>query len=68
MFLVAILALVLIYLFYKWSISTFDYFEKQNIPFRKPYPLVGTNGNMITNSKSLMEMMPEFYNEFENEK
>lgn len=57
-----------LYLVYKWSISTFDYFEKQGIPFRKPVPLFGTNSNIITRKKALTEAIEEFYYEFRNEK
>lgn len=57
-----------IYLLYKWSISTFDYFEKQGIPFRKPWPLLGTNTNMITRKYAFNEAIQLTYSEFKNHK
>lgn len=57
-----------VYLIYKWSISTFDYFEKQGIPFRKPIPLLGTSSNMVTRKKAITDSLTEFYNEFKHEK
>lgn len=57
-----------LYLFYKWTVSTFDYFEKQGIPFRKPVPLLGTNSNIITRKKPFTEALTESYNEFRYEK
>jgi hypothetical protein len=59
---------VAIYLFYKWSTSTFDYFEKLGIPFRKPLPLLGTNSNMFFDRKNFMEVLDMWYYEFKNEK
>ncbi|XP_055539818.1 probable cytochrome P450 9f2 [Wyeomyia smithii] len=40
MMLLLLLALV-VYLVYRWSVATFDYFEKRGVPFVKPLPLVG---------------------------
>lgn len=56
------------YLIYKWSISTFDYFKKQGIPFRKPIPLFGSNSNMITRKKTIADSQADIYYEFRDEK
>uniref|UniRef100_A0A8D8B7M4 Cytochrome P450 9e2 n=1 Tax=Culex pipiens TaxID=7175 RepID=A0A8D8B7M4_CULPI len=37
----ALPALLLFYLFYRWSIATYDYFERRAVPFPKPVPLFG---------------------------
>lgn len=57
-----------LYLIYKWAVSTFDYFEKQGIAFRKPVPLFGTNSNMITRRQAFTESLNDMYYEFPNEK
>jgi len=57
-----------IYLLYKWSTSTYDYFEKQGIPFRKPVAFFGTNINTILRKESFLDSLNRWYNEFPNEK
>lgn len=68
MSLILYLFAILIYFLYKWSTSTFDYFEKQLIPFKKPVPFFGTNSNVITKKKAMIDALNETYNEFKNEK
>lgn len=55
-----------IYLFYRWSIATFDYFEKRGVPFVKPVPLVGSLWNFLSGKMHMVdagslgyEMFPE---------
>jgi hypothetical protein len=62
------LLVVLVYFIYKWSTSTYDFFENQGIPYRKPLPLFGTNINMLMKTKPFIDVLKEWYNEFENEK
>lgn len=62
------LSAIVLYVIYKWSISTFDYFEKQGIPFRKPVPLLGTQGNFVTRKKAFVDAIQETYYEYRNEK
>lgn len=38
---IALLLPIAAYLIYRWSIASYDYFEKRNVPFVKPYPLFG---------------------------
>lgn len=57
-----------IYMLVKWSVSTFDFFKKQGIAYRKPVPFFGTNANIIWNKKSLNDNLDEWYNEFPDEK
>lgn len=60
---------VLLYLVYKWGISSYDYFEKKGIAFSKPMWLIGsTTTNMFINRKSFPETMEIMYNEFKHEK
>ncbi|CAO1441584.1 unnamed protein product [Diamesa hyperborea] len=56
------------YLFYKWSTSTYDYFEKRGMVFSKPLMLVGSSINMFTQKESLAETINNWYKEFRNEK
>ncbi|CRL06050.1 CLUMA_CG019295, isoform A [Clunio marinus] len=62
------LAAIALYLFYKWATSTYDYFEKQGISFKKPTFLIGTNGNIFSRRKNFMQLIDEWYYEFQNEK
>ena len=58
------------YLFYKWGISTYDYFEKRDVKFIKPVFLMGSNTNMFFNKLSLPDLVQKWYNmpEIRNEK
>ncbi|KAG5671809.1 hypothetical protein PVAND_001984 [Polypedilum vanderplanki] len=66
--LIIILCITTVYLIYKWSISTFDYFEKQGIPYNKPLPLVGSNINTFFDRKPFIDVLHKWYNEFKNER
>lgn len=68
MSLILYLVPLVLYLIYKWTISTFDFFEKQGIAFRKPVPLFGTNANFIFQKKAFTENLDIWYDEFKNEK
>ncbi|XP_039430721.1 cytochrome P450 9b2-like [Culex pipiens pallens] len=55
-----------IYLFYRWSIATFDYFEKRRVPFVKPVPLLRGTWNFFSGKMHMVdsrsgdyEMFPE---------
>lgn len=63
-----LLVVLSLYLLYKWSISTFGFFEKQGIPFRKPLPLFGANLNTLFKTKSITENIDDWYKEFPNER
>ena len=60
--------MVAIYLFYKWSTSTFDYFEKKGVPFNKPFPVVGSRKGLFLRNSTALEFIQEIYDEFKNEK
>ena len=58
----------LLYLFFKWGNSTYDYFEKKGIAFSKPTFLIGSDFSSILKRLSLPEMVEKWYHEFKNEK
>ncbi|CAO1441602.1 unnamed protein product [Diamesa hyperborea] len=66
--LVLYLIIGVVYLLYKWATSTFYYFEKRGIPFRKPIPLFGNNLNAITRGKLMTDYLQMLYREFKDEK
>lgn len=55
-------------LFYKWSISSYDYFAKQGMVFCKPVPLFGNFSVIITRKQTFQELIEGWYGEFSNEK
>ncbi|XP_017050145.1 cytochrome P450 9b2 [Drosophila ficusphila] len=54
--------LVIGYLVYKWSTSTFKTFEERNLHFVKPYPFVGNLGASALQRASFQKQLSEFYN------
>nr|BAM68568.1 cytochrome P450 [Culex quinquefasciatus] len=44
-----------IYLFYRWSVATFDYFEKRGVPFVKPVPLLGGMWNFFSGKMHMVD-------------
>ena len=62
------LVTVLTYLAYKWSTSTYDYFEKQGIPYGKPFPFIGSNAYLFIKRKNFVEILQNWYYEFKDEK
>uniref|UniRef100_A0A8W7PJK5 Cytochrome P450 n=2 Tax=gambiae species complex TaxID=44542 RepID=A0A8W7PJK5_ANOCL len=65
MFLLWALPLAL-YLFYRWSIATYDYFEKRNIPYVKPVPFFGQVWSFFTQEKHAVDVASEGYHMFPN--
>ena len=66
--LVMYLVIGIVYLFYKWATSTFDYFEKRGLSFKKPLPLFGNNMNVITRTMAMTDYLESIYREFKDEK
>lgn len=58
----------LAYLFYKWVIQNYDYFEKRGVAFAKPVFLFGSNINMFFNKKAIPEIVEDWYEDLKNEK
>uniref|UniRef100_A0A1L8E4C9 Putative cytochrome n=1 Tax=Nyssomyia neivai TaxID=330878 RepID=A0A1L8E4C9_9DIPT len=63
-----LLAGILGYFAYKWSISTFDTFEKRGIKFIPPVPFVGNFKNLVFQKENFADAMKSFYNYFPTEK
>ncbi|XP_061513004.1 cytochrome P450 9b1-like [Anopheles gambiae] len=65
MFLLWALPLAL-YLFYRWSIATYDYFEKRNVPYVKPVPFFGQVLSFFTQGRHAVDVASEGYHMFRN--
>ncbi|ETN63768.1 cytochrome P450 [Anopheles darlingi] len=55
---------VLLYLVYRWSIATYDYFEKRGIPYIKPVPFFGQVLAFFTQEKHAVDVASEGYKMF----
>ncbi|XP_062551972.1 probable cytochrome P450 9f2 [Armigeres subalbatus] len=62
--LILLLATAVIWLFHRWSIATFDYFEKRSVPFSKPFPLFGALWPYLNGSKSPVDAFCEGYRHY----
>lgn len=51
---------------YKWSVSTFNYFEKWNIPTEKPVPFFGSSLPIILSTKTVFEYINSSYKQFKD--
>lgn len=60
--------IIAIYLLYKWSTATFDYFEKKGVPYNKPWPLVGSRLGLFLRNSTAVDFIQLIYNEFKDEK
>lgn len=56
----------LVFLLYKWSMSSFTYFEKTGVAFNKPWPIIGNFGPLLLKKETLQDMVTEAYNKFQN--
>lgn len=60
---------VALYLFYKWATTRHDYFEKQGIPYIKPWPLVGSSKiSSFFKKTPFVKLLMDSYNEHKHEK
>uniref|UniRef100_A0A182NEN9 Uncharacterized protein n=1 Tax=Anopheles dirus TaxID=7168 RepID=A0A182NEN9_9DIPT len=57
---------VLVYLLYRWSVATYDYFERRNIPYVKPVPFFGQVWSFFTQEKHAVDVASEGYHLFPN--
>lgn len=53
---------VLLVLAYRWSTSSYSFFEKQGIEHDKPYPFVGSMWELVMRRKSMFDVIIELYN------
>ncbi|XP_055539815.1 cytochrome P450 9e2-like [Wyeomyia smithii] len=60
------LLLIIGYGFYRWSIATFDYFERRSVPYRKPIPLFGNFWHLFTGKIHSNDVISEGYRLFPN--
>lgn len=65
--LVTIVIFLFGYKFWKWLWKGYDYFEKQGIPFIKPYPGLGSLWGLAPKTKTIRDFTIENYNLFPNE-
>lgn len=59
---------IALYLLYKWAVKNNDYFEKQGIPYVKPWPLVGSNFEMFFKKTPFVTFLMDSYNQYKHEK
>ncbi|XP_059611831.1 uncharacterized protein LOC132258517 [Phlebotomus argentipes] len=60
--------LILCFFAYKWSIATYDTFEKRGLKFIPPIPFFGNSKHMILQTKNFADALNEMYNYFPAEK
>ncbi|KAL1398954.1 hypothetical protein pipiens_002300 [Culex pipiens pipiens] len=53
-----------LYLAYRWSVATFDYFERRRVPFVKPVPLFGTMWPFVRGWMNTTDCVSEGYRLF----
>lgn len=59
---------VIFYIVYKWSISTYDFFEKKGIAFIKPIPFVGNMKEMLLKKSDFLTFSKNLYNNYPDKK
>ena len=59
-----LLFLTILFALYFYYTSTFDFFEKKGIPFKKPVILLGNLGPRLKGTQSFHEFQLEAYNNF----
>ena len=58
-----ILCAVALLLFYKWSVSSYDFFQKRGVPHHKPsVPLFGSMKDLVFRKKSMFDVVCDLYN------
>lgn len=65
--LLAAIAIAALWLLYRWSVATFDFFRRRNVPFARPLPLVGNLAAMLTGRQTSLEISVELYERFKHE-
>lgn len=64
MIIVLALTSLTLYLAYRWSVATFDYFERRRVPFVKPVPLFGTMWPFVRGRMNTSDCVSEGYRLF----
>ena len=57
-----------LYLFYKWATANNDYFKIKGVPYAEPTFLLGSNGNMFLQKRSLPVIVMKMYNDRKSER
>ncbi|KAH8267147.1 hypothetical protein KR018_012256, partial [Drosophila ironensis] len=60
--------LAIVFLIYKWSIATFQTFEKRNLPYEKPWPFFGNTAAPAFQKTSNQKHLTEFYQRMRHHK
>jgi hypothetical protein len=68
MSLIVFLVSVALYLFYKWATATYDFFEKQGVPFNRPLPLLGSEFGVLLKKQPFVASLTNNYNKYKNDK
>lgn len=63
----ATVIIILVLLFYRWSVATFEHFRTRNVQHSRPLPLVGNLGAMLAQRKTPLEVAVELYERFKHE-
>lgn len=58
-----ILALIFVFVLYKYLTRNFSYWKKKQVPYVKPYPLIGNFFDILTFRKTFGHYFAELYNE-----
>ncbi|XP_037950754.1 cytochrome P450 9b2-like [Teleopsis dalmanni] len=58
---IVVVASLALWLAYRWLTIYHDEFKKRNIPYEKPYPVVGNFGNVVMNKDSAQKTIIDFY-------
>ncbi|XP_037040468.1 probable cytochrome P450 9f2 [Bradysia coprophila] len=60
------LALLFLWLFYKWSVNNLEYFKKIGVPYEKPLPLFGNALGLLLKKQSFIDLTRNSYYKFKN--
>lgn len=60
-----ILLSVTLFAFYKWATANSDFFEKIGIPYDKPFPLFGSQKDLVLGKISMFENVIRLYKQFD---
>ncbi|CRL05076.1 CLUMA_CG018180, isoform A [Clunio marinus] len=59
---------VALYFFYKWATKHYDYFERQGVPYKKAFPLLGSNFSSFFKKQPFNKLLLDNYQTYKKEK
>lgn len=65
---ISLVIVVILFIVYKWSISTHDFFEKKGIDFIKPQPLFGNLKDILMKKTDFLTFSKSLYNHYTDKK